>query len=176
MNRRPQQNEYNPYYHTYISKVKDEDILKVLEDGKHHTLNLLRALPEQIGNLRYAPGKWTIKELVLHLIDAERVFAYRAMRIARNDQTPLPGFSQDDYVPNSGAAQRTLASVREEYAAVREATLQLFRYFTDEMWQRIGTASESPVSALALAYIIAGHETHHINILQERYLEGEVNG
>lgn len=169
--RRPQSDEYNPYYDTYVSKVEDGDILSTLEQGKHQTLNLLRTIPEQAGNHRYAPGKWTIKEVLMHLVDSERVFAYRALRIARNDQTPLPGFNQDDYVPHCGASQRTLASIREEYKAVREATLHLFQHFTDEMWARRGTASDSPVTTLALAFIIAGHEKHHLMVLKERYLE-----
>ncbi|MCB0568687.1 MAG: DinB family protein [Phaeodactylibacter sp.] len=172
ISRRPQQEkEYNPFYDTYVSKVGEGNILDILEQGKHRTLNLLRTIPEQAANHRYAPGKWSIKELVLHLIDSERIFAYRALRISRNDDSPLPGFSQDDYVPYSGAEARTLASLREEYEVVRDATIHLFRHFNDEMWQRVGTASNSPVSTLALAYIIAGHEAHHIGILKERYLK-----
>ena len=107
---------------------------------------------------------------MLHIIDTERVFAYRAMRVARNDKTPMPGFEQDDYVPNSNASQRSASSVIEEYAALRNSTIQLFQNFSEDQLNRIGTASGFPISTLALGFILAGHEAHHMRIIREKYL------
>ena len=170
-NQRPAPEECAPYYHSYINQVGGSDILNTLIDNKTQTLELLRSLPSPIWDHRYAPGKWTAKELLLHVIDTERIFAYRALRIARNDQTPIEGFEQDDYVPFSGAATRSSASIMEEYAAVREASLHLFRHCSPEMWNRQGTASGRPFTTRSLAYITAGHELHHLRILRERYLK-----
>ena len=119
---------------------------------------------------RYAENKWTIKEILVHIMDDERIYAYRALRIARNDKTPLPGFEQDDYVPFSKANQRSLASILREYKTVRQATVSLFTSFNMEDLLRIGTANDHPVSVRALAWHIAGHELHHLNIIKERYL------
>lgn len=169
-NQRPQPEESAPYYHLYIKQVEGNDILSTLSNNKTQTLELLRSLPQPVWAYRYAPDKWTAAELLLHVIDTERIFAYRALRIARNDQTPIEGFEQDDYVPFSGATARAARSIIEEYAAVREASLQLFRHFSPEMWSRQGTASGRPFTTRALAYITAGHELHHLRILKERYL------
>jgi hypothetical protein len=167
---RPDSTEYAAYYGKYVSLVPDGDITTTLATQLNDTLALLCAIPEERGGHAYAPGKWSIKELLGHVIDGERIFAYRALCIGRNDKTPLPGFEQDDYVANTDFNARTLGSLIDEFAAVRQANLQLFKHFTDAEWQRRGTASENEVSARALAYIVAGHELYHRDILKTRYL------
>ena len=170
MNRRPNANEYNPYYETYVGKVGEGNILSILEQQEVEMVNFYESIPADRWEYRYAEGKWTPKEVLLHIIDAERVFSYRALRVGRADATPMPGFSQDPYVETSAANDRTPASLIAEYRAVRQATLALFKNLPDSAWEQLGTASDSPVSALALAYIIAGHEIHHSIITKERYL------
>jgi len=170
INRRPAPDECAPYYHTYTNKVEGDDIISILEHGKEESTKFLESIPWDKWEHTYAEGKWTIAEVLMHLIDGERIFAYRALRIARNDQTPLPGFEQDDYIPFTEANQRLPASLVREYQTVRDASISLFRHFSEAMWSRRGTASNHPVTPLALAYIIAGHEQHHLNIIRERYL------
>lgn len=169
MKGRPAKNEYAPYYETYVSQVLGNDILTILEAQRLQIAQLFAARSERDGNFRYAPGKWTVKEVLGHVSDTERIFAYRALRIARGDQTPLPGFEQEGYVQKGNFAERTLTNIGEEFAAVRAATLALFRSLSEEAWKRHGTASEYEVTVHALAYIIGGHETHHRRILEERY-------
>lgn len=166
---RPEPGEYAPFYETYVSLVPGGDVIAQLESQRVQTAQLFAAGSERDGNFRYAPGKWTIKEVVGHLSDSERVFSYRAMRIARGDQTPLPGFEQDDYVKNGNFGEQSLADLVAEYGAVRAATLALLRSFNAEAGARRGTASDKPVTVRALAFIIAGHELHHREILKERY-------
>jgi hypothetical protein len=166
---RPAAGEYAPFYETYISLIPGDDILGALETQRLQTAQLLAPRSEREGNFRYAPGKWSVKEIVGHLSDSERIFAYRALRIARADATPLSGFEQDDYVRSSGSSGRTLADLAAEYAAVRAANLVLFRSLADEAWTRRGVANKSEITVRALAYIIAGHEVHHRRILEERY-------
>ena len=166
----PDATEYAPYYGRYISLVGGGDIVATLEDQPRETLALLSTLSEEQGNFRYAPGKWSIKEMLGHLIDGERVFSYRALRFARNDQTPLASFEQDDYVREAGFADCVLADLIEEFVCVRRATVWLFRQFKAEAWMRGGVASGNPVTVRAIAYIIAGHELHHRRMLQEKYL------
>jgi len=168
--RRPDPSEFAPYYGKYIGLVPDGSIVDCLETQIAGTSALLRSLPDEKANHRYAPGKWSVKEVVGHLADSERVFAYRALRFARNDRTSLPGFDENLYAANAGFAARPLGDVLSEYAAVRQATLTLFRGLSDEAWLRRGIASENSVSVCALAWIIAGHELHHRKILVERYL------
>ncbi len=167
---RPAAGEYAPFYRGYVDQVPSDQILQVLRLSAFDTVVFLENLPAAKWGYRYAPGKWSIREAMLHVIDTERIFAYRALRIARNDGTPLPGFDQDAYVPASGADQRSPASIIAEFRAVREATLQLFENLEPATWLRIGTASDHPVSVRALAFIIAGHEYHHRRIMTERYL------
>ncbi len=131
---------------------------------------ILSSLGERQGNYRYAPDKWSVKEVLGHVIDTERIFAYRALRIARNDKTPIEGFEQDDYVRAALSGNRTLAGLIEEFSAVRHAGLLLFRSFDPEAWVRKGIASQKEISVRALVYVIAGHELHHRKILQEKYL------
>lgn len=168
--RRPVEGEFNSYYEGYINQVTNDNFLEVLKNALPQTVALLKSLPAEKWDYKYAPEKWTIKEMLLHIIDTERVFSYRAMRVARNDKTPLPGFEQDDYVPNSNASERSAESIIEEYAALRNSTIQLFQNFTTEQLDRRGTASGYPISTLALGFITAGHEVHHLRILKERYL------
>jgi len=161
--------EYHEYYKPYIDLVQEVNFLNTLKVNLEKTTAWLQQLTDEQWNYRYEAGKWSVKEVWLHLLDAERVFAYRALRIARGDQTPLAGFDQNVYVPNSKAANRSGASIIAEYRAVRTATITLFENLDEEMLNQVGTASDSPVSALALGYIITGHELHHSNILRERY-------
>jgi uncharacterized damage-inducible protein DinB len=134
------------------------------------TTQLLAARSEREGNFRYATDKWTVKELVGHIADSERIFAYRALRIARADKTPIEGFEQDDYVKNGGFNDRTLVDLAEEFAQVRGATLALFLSLNGDAWQQRGIANKNEVTVRALAYIIAGHELHHRRILEDKYL------
>jgi hypothetical protein len=166
---RPAATEYASYYGTYISLVTTDDILGALESQRLQTFQLIAPRSERDGNFRYAPGKWSVKEVVGHLSDAERIFSYRALRIARGDATPLAGFEQEDYIRGGNFADRTLADLSQEFSAVRAATLALFASLSDEFWARRGTASNNEVTVRALAYIIAGHELHHRRILVERY-------
>jgi hypothetical protein len=166
---RPEPGEYAPYHEIYISKVKGSDILGILEAQRLQTAQMCAAHSERDGNFRYAPDKWTVKEVLGHMSDTERIFAYRALRIARGDQTPLPGFEQDDYVRVGNFAERTLADLAEEFGLVRTATIALFKSFPKEAWARRGTASKNEVTVRALAFITAGHELHHRLILEERY-------
>ncbi|MGC9946662.1 MAG: DinB family protein [Bryobacteraceae bacterium] len=166
----PDASEYAPYYGKYIALVGGHDVVAALEDQPRETLALLAALSEEQGDYRYAPDKWSIKEMLGHVIDAERVFSYRALRFARNDRTPLASFEQDDYVRSGDFGDRRLADLIEEFVCVRRATVWLFRHLSGEAWMRRGTASDNPVSVRAVAYIIAGHELHHRRVLQEKYL------
>jgi uncharacterized damage-inducible protein DinB len=166
---RPEASEHAPYYGKYIALVPGDDILSALEAQIHETSQFLSALSEEQANHRYAPGKWSVKEVLGHLTDSERVFAYRALRIARADQTPMEGFEQDDYVKAAGFDRLALADLVAEFAAVREATLRLFESLAPEAWLRRGIANNNEVSVRALAYIVAGHELHHRQILREKY-------
>jgi uncharacterized damage-inducible protein DinB len=166
---RPQPGEYAPYYERYISLVQGEDILHALDQQRRDTMLLLSCRDESNGDFRYAPDKWSAKEVLGHVCDTERVFAYRALRISRADATPLEGFEQDDYVRNGPFAQRPLADQVEDFIAVRRATLSLLRNLDEAAWLRRGIANKNEVTVRALAYIIAGHELHHRRILQEKY-------
>ncbi|WP_303311692.1 DinB family protein [Hymenobacter sp. BT730] len=170
---RPAAGQYAPYYETYVRLIPaGTNPLVLLEQQPRELRQLLQPLTEEQGQFAYAPGKWSIKESLVHMIDTERIFAYRALRIARGDQQPLPGFEQNDYVPASGANARSMADILEEYDTVRAASLSLLRSFQPDALERMGTASNNPVSVRALAYIMAGHEAHHLQLLRERYLPG----
>jgi hypothetical protein len=169
MKNRPAAGDYAPWGLQYISLVSGDDILEGLHAQLKQTVTLFSGRSERDGNFRYAPDKWTVKDVVGHVADTERIFAYRAMRIARGDQTPLEGFEQDDYVRTAGFGARKLADLVEEYEDVRQASLALFRSFDEEAWLRHGVANGNRVTVLALAYLIAGHELHHRKILEERY-------
>jgi hypothetical protein len=166
---RPQAGEYAPYYDRYVSLVRGDDILNTLDQQRRDTMLLLSGRDEEDGDFRYAPDKWSAKEVLGHVCDTERVFAYRALRFARADATPVAGFEQDDYVRNGPFAQRPLADLVEDFIAVRRATLSLLRNLDEAAWPRRGIANKNEVSVRALAYIIAGHELHHRRILEEKY-------
>jgi hypothetical protein len=170
---RPEPGEYAPYYDRYISLITGSDILTTLDSERRKTMLLLSGRDEDDGNLRYAPEKWTAKEVVGHLCDTERVFAYRALRIARGDRTPIEGFEQDDYVRNGPYGRVALAEVIEDYIAVRRATLTLLRNLGETAWLRRGIANKNEVSVRAIAYVIGGHELHHRRILEEKYFAGK---
>ena len=167
---RPESHESAAYYFRYIDQVSGTDALDRLQSQYFTTLNFLKAIPEDKWSYRYQEDKWSIKEVLGHLMDAERVFAYRALRVGRKDKTPLPGFDQDLYVPSSGHHDRTPLSLIEEYKTVREATYSLFENLPAATLLEIGEASDNPISCRALAWIILGHEIHHIKVLSERYL------
>ena len=167
---RPQAGEYAEFYAKYVALIPSTDILGTLEGQRLVMSQLLGARSEREGNFRYAPDKWTVKEVIGHIADSERIFAYRALRFARGDGTPLSGFEQDDYVKNGGFSERTLADLAEEFAEVRGATVALLSGLDGAAWQRRGLANQNEVSVRALAYIIAGHELHHRRILEESYL------
>jgi hypothetical protein len=166
---RPQAGEYNPYYDRYISLVGSDDIVGLLERQPQGTLPLFKSANAK-ADFSYAPGKWTVKEMLGHVNDTERIMAYRALRVARGDKTPMPGFEQDDYVRDGNFTQRTLTDLIDEFTDVRKATVSLFRHIDAEAGARRGVANGDDVSARALAYIIAGHELHHRRVLQEKYL------
>jgi hypothetical protein len=169
--RRPDETEYLPYYGRYIGLVPDGNILALLSEQLDETLALLGSIPESRAGFRYAPDKWSIRELVGHVIDTERIFAYRALRFARNDKTPLPGFEQDGYISNASFDAHPLNELAEEFESVRRSTLFMLKHLDEEAWIRSGTASDAEVSVRALAYILAGHELHHRRILSDRYLQ-----
>lgn len=167
---RPETVEYDSYYERYVSLVADGDIISTLKNQISETLELLTAINAEKADFRYAEGKWSVKELVGHMIDTERIFAYRALRIARGDRTPIEGYEQDDYIKNAEFAKCNLADLAEEFALIRRANVLMFRNLSETAWHRRGTANEREVSVRALAYISAGHEIYHVNILKERYL------
>src|SRR2546425_10721598 len=167
--KRPEPTEYAEFYANYVSKVPGTDVLSVLESQRLQMLQLFAGRSERDGSFRYAPGKWTVKEVLGHITDTERIFTYRALRIARGDQTPLPGFEQDDFVKNGGFSERALAGLAEEFALVRSASLALFRSFPEEAWARRGVSSQKEVTVRALAFITAGHHIYHHVILEDSY-------
>ena len=166
---RPDKTEYAPYYERYVSLVTG-DVADVLGSQTTRLQDMITGMPEEKGEFRYADGKWSVKELLSHLIDGERMFAYRVLRISRGDETPIEGFEQDGYIENAHSNQRSFAEILEEFSLLRRANMILFKNLTDEDWSRLGTASDAKVSVRALAYIMAGHIEHHLGILKERYL------
>jgi hypothetical protein len=168
--RRPAATEYAAYYETYVSKVPESDVLAALEAQLDETLALVRSIPESDGGYRYAPDKWTIRQLIGHIVDSERVFAYRALRIARGDATPLAGFDQDVFMAGADFDAYTLEDLAAELEHVRRATLSMLAHLSNDAWSRTGVASENEVSVRGLAYIMAGHVRHHMGVLKSRYL------
>jgi uncharacterized damage-inducible protein DinB len=168
---KPEAGEYAPYTIMYIGLLPDDClVLKHLAESLKTTTDFILSIPEEKLTHRYAEGKWTIKEILVHLIDDERIYAYRALRFARNDKTELPGFEQDDYALHSGANEREIKDILKEFATVRNATISLFEGFNDEALLRAGVASGNIMSVRAAAYHIAGHEMRHIKIIKARYL------
>jgi len=167
---RPQTSEFASYYQRYIELATEDDVVAALDAQSHETAKVLGGISEQQAANRYEPGKWSVKQLVGHVIDGERIFAYRALCIARGDTTPLPGFEQDPYVANAASDGRSIADLAEEFATVRRANVMMLRALPEEAWSHVGTASDNPISVRAIAYILLGHERHHMGILRERYL------
>ena len=162
--------EFAPFYASYVAQVPDGDLVEVLEISVHDMIRFVQNIPMDKYDYRYAEGKWTIKDILQHLMDSERIFAYRALRIARNDKTPLPGFDENEFANNAGGDERSIRDLLTELALVRQATIHLFKTFNEEALARIGTASGFSVSVRALGVIIIGHQKHHQKVFEERYL------
>lgn len=169
---RPAPSEYAEYYGLYINKVPEGDLLQIMEQTNKQTLALLNTLTEQQALHKYEFGKWSVKEIIQHLIDAERVFQYRAMRIARGDTTDLPGYDHNNYVHESKADYRKLQDLINEFSIVRKSTQSLFATMSNDRLIRSGTANNNKQTVRSLAYIVVGHEIHHMSVIKERYLNG----
>jgi hypothetical protein len=167
---RPDFNTLPEFHKRYVQHVKDYDVLEAMKISSKETLDLVRSISEEKGEHRYAAGKWSIKELLCHMMDTERILAYRALRFARNDKTNLPGFEENDYAPQANAKNRNIKQIADEMERLRHTTIDLFVNFTPEMLERKGLANSLELSVLNLGYIISGHESHHRAILKERYL------
>jgi hypothetical protein len=167
---RPQADEHAPYYGKYIARVPDGNLIALLREQLIDTISLLSNVSADKADFSYGPGKWTVKEVIGHLIDVERVMAYRALRFARNDKTELPGFDENSWAENAESGKRTLNDLLEEFQVVRASTIDLARHLSAEALARYGSANGNKVSVRALFYIIAGHERHHAALLRERYL------
>lgn len=165
-----QKTGFVPYYSAYIEAAGVDDLLEALEISLHEFIHFVREVPLGKHDYRYEPGKWTLKDIIQHLIDSERIFAYRALRIGRGDRTPLPGFDEDAFAAASRANERSLQSLLEELSLVRHATLQLFKSFSEEELRLMGIASEREIMCGAIGFVIIGHMRHHQLIFQERYL------
>ena len=166
---RPQPGDYAPYYDRYISLIDEDDIVQVLENQIQSSIELLSSIGEKKANFAYAEGKWTIKQVLGHIIDTERIMTFRALSFARGEKQPIPGFEQDGYVNEANFNKRTLKDLINEFKAVRESNIILFKSFTEEMFNRRGIASGNEITVLALLFIIGGHEKHHLNVLMENY-------
>jgi uncharacterized damage-inducible protein DinB len=167
---RPPATEYAQSYASYVALVPEDEILGTIEHQSSVTQKLLASLDESKAAYRYAEAKWSVKQVLGHVIDSERIFAYRALAIARGETQPLPGYDENDYVRHADFDSWRLGDLSEHYALVRRATIVLFRNFPEEAWERRGTASDYSVTTRALAWIIVGHERHHVKVLRERYL------
>ncbi len=164
------ENEYSKFNATYIKALDNVNLIEELEICLHDFIKFVQNIPMDKFDYRYAEGKWTIKDIIQHIIDAERIFSYRALRISRNDQTPLPGFEENDYVENTDANSRSIQELLTEMAAVRHSTLLLFKSFTEKQLQLIGTVSNHSISVRAIGFLTIGHQKHHQKVFQERYL------
>ncbi|MEO7977248.1 DinB family protein [Flavobacterium sp.] len=163
-------NEYSVFNATYIKAVENKTVLQGLNDGLLQLIKFIKNVPSEKLEYRYTEGKWTIKDIVLHMIDTERIFAYRALRISRGDKTPLPGFEENDYVPFAFANNRSVESLLEEFENVRKATISFFENLNDEQLLFLGTASNTTISVRAIGFIITGHQNHHLKVIEQRYL------
>ena len=168
---RPTKNDYAEYYHNYVQEIDSDNITEVLQKQLNSTLELFKEIPEEKGNYTYASGKWSIKEVLGHCIDTERIFACRALCIARGEKKPLPGMEQDVYAKTGEFNNRSLKNLLDEYELMRKSNIILFNSFPQKALQNRGIASGNEVTVLGLMFIIAGHELHHINVLKERYLD-----
>ena len=161
--------EIPSFYHRYVNPLKGYDLIQVLGQTHQKTQNLFRDIEEANGDYSYSSGKWSVKEVICHMLDAERVFCFRALTFARGDKTELPGFDENTYAPEANAGARTVAELAKEAARLRATTIDLFRSFSEEMLTRAGIANTGDFTVRGIGYIIAGHELHHLNVLQERY-------
>jgi uncharacterized damage-inducible protein DinB len=166
----PEEKEYALYYKSYIEIIGDQNVIEMLEEQLEEIPAIIESIPEEKENFRYAEGKWSVKELLVHILDTERIMAYRALCIARGEQKPLPGFDENMYALNSDADSRNLEDIIEEFELLRMSNLALFNSFSPEMLKRMGNGNGKDISVRALLHIIAGHTKHHLNVLQERYL------
>lgn len=163
--------EYAPHYEAYISQVSNEyNLTEELEVSIHRFIKFVQDIPMDKHEFRYAEGKWTIKQIIQHLMDAERIFAYRALRFARKDQTPLSSFEENDYAEIAPAGQRTIMSLLTEFSAIRHSNILMFKAFWEEELLRIGVASGKEMSVRALGFVIIGHQNHHQRVFEQRYL------
>ncbi|HUR36990.1 MAG TPA: DinB family protein [Terriglobales bacterium] len=167
--KRPEPAEHAEYYSRYVNLVPEGDIVATLYEQMKRFAAYLRTIPESKGDHRYGADKWSIKEMLGHVNDGERIFAYRALRFARADENPLPGFEQDDYVRVAGHGRCSMADLIEEFELLRKANILMFKQLDEAAWKRVGTASGNKVSVRALAFILAGHVEHHIKMLKEKY-------
>jgi hypothetical protein len=168
---RPQENEFSPHAKIYVDLVPSGSVVQLLANQIDKTVAMLKPIGDERATVfAYAPGKWTVKQAIGHMIDTERILSYRALRIARGDTTPLPGFEQDDYVPHAGSNERTLDDLLQELVIVRQSTLALVRSFPPEAWDRRGRTSDASVTVRGIVFTTCGHELHHARIFQERYL------
>ena len=174
MPQRPAENEFDPYFSRYISLVPEGNFLDLLGLQTHETREFFEKLTEERANYRYAPDKWSIKEVLGHVMDSERVFAYRALCIARGEQQSLPGFDQDQYARVANYDSIPITKLLQHYTALRVSTFLLLEQLPADSWSRMGVSNQKPISVRALAYIIAGHERHHMNVITERYGERAV--
>ena len=168
--RRPQSSEYAEYYDLYIRRVPDGDIIDIMRQQLATCLDLFESIPEERAEFRYAPDKWTTKEVIGHIIDVEWVFTVRGLRMARGDQTPLPGMEQDDFVAGANFGERSLSHIVNEFRHLRSANIALFESMSEEILDRTGMASDCRFSVRSIPYILAGHATHHLGMLKEKYL------
>ncbi|NQX65070.1 DinB family protein [Paenibacillus alba] len=171
MLQRPDQEEYNSYFETYISQVPEGDYHSFLQNQLDTIIALFAEMSEEKALLRYAPDKWSLKELLIHITDTERIMSYRMLRIARGDTTSLPGFDQDIFIANTNFDVLSIRDLLQDFQAVRQATFTLLTTIAESAWERRGVSSDHPISARALAYIIAGHAQHHLNVVHTRYLQ-----
>lgn len=163
-------NEYSAFNATYINAAGEVELFEELEISLHDFIRFVQNIPMDKFDYRYAEGKWTIKDIIQHIIDAERIFAYRALRISRNDKTPLAGFEENDFVNNTEANKRSIQDLLTEFSAVRQSNILFFKSLSDEQFLRMGTASENAISVRAIGFILIGHQKHHQKVFIERYL------
>lgn len=166
---RPTANDYSPYHASYVALVPEDDVLGAIEEQSSDTQRLLSSLDESKASYRYAEGKWSVRQVIGHITDAERIMSYRLLSIARGEQQSLPGFDENQYVENAGFDAWKLGDLAEQYALVRRSTIVLLRNLPEAAWARRGTANNAPVTVLGLAYVIVGHDRHHVGVLREKY-------
>lgn len=169
MYKRPKENEYSPFYHTYVKHVPEGDIVPLLKDQLQHTIKLVKNLTDEQAHFRYKEDKWSVKEVIGHMIDTERIMSYRLLCIARGDQASLPGFDEQNYAKHANFNEQEIEVLIQQFEQLRQSTIYLLQSIPDHVWKMEGTVSDYPITVQALAAIISGHELHHRHILIERY-------